>query len=175
MDNNRERYNPARPGYQPTNLLSLLIMQLTRWDVGNDNNGVQALKITWSINWTAYQLAFRGKTAINASGSRMDTKMMLIVYIQEHVLLLVANLPPPCSSTTKNPALETSGLSSTPHIYFVMAHIQDNDNASMTIMLKLLYVRKTEELHPQTDDRLMNFMRMVHWLLKTEPIRLESP
>ena len=153
--------NDIIPPDQVTNLTNLSIPTHNAinlgWDVGNDNNGGSGIKdylidkLNSSINWLSVE-----RPAINASGIKNGYENDAYWYTFRNNVPVTCGQPTPChgSSTTKNPALGNFWLKFNSTHLFVMAHIQDNDNASDDDYAEIAFdVEKNGGTSPQTDDR----------------------
>jgi hypothetical protein len=153
--------NDVIPPDQVTNLTNLSIPTHNAinlgWDSGNDNNGGSGIKdylidkLNSSINWLTV-----GRPAINASGIRNGYENDAYWYTFRNNVPVTCGQPSPCHgpNTTKNPAIGNFWLKFNSTHLFVMAHVQDNDNASNDDYVEIAFdVNKTGGTSPQTDDR----------------------
>jgi hypothetical protein len=153
--------NDVIPPDQVTNLTNTTIPTHNAinlgWDVGADNNGGSGIKdylvdkLNNSINWLTVE-----RPAINASEIKNGYEKDAYWYTFRNNVPVTCGQPTPChgSNTTRNPALGNFWLKFNSTHLFVMAHVQDNDNASNDDYVEIAFdVNKNGGTLPKTDDR----------------------
>lgn len=127
------------------------------WDAGTDNNGGSGIKdylidiLNSSINWLTVE-----RPTINATGIMDGYENDAYWYTFKNNAPVSCGQATPChgSGTTKNPALGNFWMKFNSTHLLVMAHVQDNDNASDDDFVKIAFdVDKNGGTSPQTDDR----------------------
>lgn len=153
--------NDVIPPDQVTNLTNITIPTHNAiylgWDTGTDNNGGSGIKdylidiLNNSINWLTFE-----RPTINATDIMNGYENDAYWYTFKNNAPVTCGQPTPChgSGTTKNPALGNFWIKFNSTQLFVMAHVQDNDNASDDDFVEIAFdVDKNGGTLPQTDDR----------------------
>ncbi|PWB51272.1 MAG: hypothetical protein C3F06_10670 [Candidatus Methanoperedenaceae archaeon] len=153
--------NDVIPPDQVTNLTNITIPTHNAiylgWDAGTDNNGGSGIKdylidiLNSSINWFTFE-----RPTINATDIMNGYENDAYWYTFKNNAPVTCGQPGPChgSGTTKNPALGNFWIKFNSTQLFVMAHVQDNDNASDDDLVEIAFdVDKNGGTLPQTDDR----------------------
>ncbi len=127
------------------------------WDAGTDNNGGSGIKdylidiLNNSINWLTVE-----RPTINASEIMNGYENDAYWYTFRNNVPVTCGQPEPChgSGSTRNPDLGNFWIKFNSTHLFLMAHAQDNDNASDDDLVEIAFdVDMNGGTSPQTDDR----------------------